>query len=56
MQVEDALPYDAADDKMICCMKSLKMTNQKKHKSKLKKAKKKSGQTQREVDKEVEHI
>ena len=30
LQVEDALPYEAAYDKMICCMKSSKRTNQKK--------------------------
>ena len=41
LQVEDALPYDAADDEMNRCMKSSKRTNQKKHRSKLKKTKNK---------------
>ena len=36
---EDALSYDAADDEMIRCMKSLKMTNKKKQRPKLKKTK-----------------
>ena len=40
-KVEDALPYDTADDEMISCMKSLKRTNQKKHRPKLKKIKNK---------------
>ena len=39
--VGDALPHDAADDEMMHCMKSLKRTNQKEHKLKLKKTKSK---------------
>ena len=31
LQVDDTLLHDAADNEMICCMKSLKRTNQKKH-------------------------
>ena len=41
LQVEDAFPHDAADDEMICCMKSSNMTNQKEHRPKLKKTKNK---------------
>ena len=42
LQVEDGLPHDA-DDEIIRCMKSIKLTNQKKHRLELKKAKKQSG-------------
>jgi len=41
LHVEDALSYNAANDEMIRCMKSLKRTNQKKHRPKLKKTKSK---------------